>query len=114
MIKISTDEAYAFDYLSILETKCDILNSTNESIEIIRNEIISQIGIDIFNTIIKSKQYESLYQCNYELFLLIDNVRRGDDIQAICVDNMNMKRFHLKKDLQDTFFNNNLTEIKNG
>jgi hypothetical protein len=114
MITISTDEAYAFDYLSILETKCDILNSPNDSIEFLRNEMVNQIGIDLFNKIIKSKQYKLLYECNYELFLLIDKVRSGDDIQAITVDDMNMRRFYLKKDLQEAFFNNNLTEIKNG
>ncbi len=115
MIKISLDEAYVFDLLSIYEVKFE--NSSdekkeiiNKSIMILSNEIKEQIGDLLFEIIIKSSEYISLKQSNREVFKLVDRANETE-LSKLTAD-ANYKRYVEKTKLQHKFFDNKLTEIK--
>ena len=117
LLKISLDEGYVFDILSILEVKCDIFN--DEKFEISSNarsfleyEIFQQIGIENFSQIIKSEQYKNLKQANLETFRMVDLAQNSIGL-ARDVDSANYERYLCKKRLQETFFEASLTELKN-
>jgi hypothetical protein len=112
MINLLVDEAYAFDYLAILEVKKNLYcseqkeNTHNECKQFLLNQLKN------FKEIIISKEYKDLYDINLFTFNLIDKLREGKEITALEIDNANMERFYKKKALQDKFFTNPLTEEK--
>ena len=117
MLTISLDEAYVFDILSILEVKCDIF--TGEKYEIsskahnfLKCEIVDQIGIENFQKIINSLEYQNLKNANLETFRMVDLARESNGL-AKDVDAANYERYLCKKILQETFFEISLTEVKN-
>ena len=117
MLKISLDEGYVFDILSILEVKCDIftdekLKVSSEARSFLEHEIIQQIGIESYRKIIESIEYKNLKQSNLETFRMVDLARASDGL-AKEVDAANYERYLCKKILQETFFEDSLTEIKN-
>ena len=117
MIKLSLDEAYCFDYLSILETKC--IKKNEQNIELNNNkinciyEIMNQIGTELYDKIINSSEYKELFNINYKLFSIIDEVKKGG-VDAINIDNLNYFRFLAKKKIQEKFFGTKVREIKLG
>lgn len=117
MIKISLDEAYVFDILSIYQVK--INNFDGEKLEItlsamsdLVEEIIEQIGILKYNEVISSREYQELVKANQKVFSLVDIVRNDTGL-AKQADDANYERYLMKIDLQKKFFNNNLKEMKN-
>ena len=80
MIKVTIDEASAFDMLSILEVKLigeyklDNVKKRklNENYELLKGEIIQQIGEDKFNEILDSEEYRFLLASNNVVFQMID------------------------------------------
>lgn len=80
MIKISLDEAYVFDLLSINQVKITksidevTLKKTRESYAKLRNEIVVQIGVNKFESIIKSQEYLSLVDANEKVFDLVERL----------------------------------------
>lgn len=120
MIKISVDEAAAFDMLSILAVKDSLfpnLEKISTNLAIMSQEIINELQGDIiFNEIISSKEYGFLYLTNLELFKLIDRIKiRGEMLgDAIAIDSLNYNRYKAKRDLQVKFFSKSLTETKIG
>jgi hypothetical protein len=115
MLKISLDEAYVFDLLSINQVK--INNSVDEnklklleSYTKLSNEIISQIGGDLFKLIIDSVEYQDLVNSNQYVFDLVDRADENE-LSKITAD-ANFDRYLKKITLQNKFFKNNLTEIK--
>ena len=113
MIKITDDEAYAFDYYSIILLKKENGVDVNKSINIIKNDIIQQIGLDLFNEIIHSNEYNNLYMSNKKTFDAVDKAKT-DSVLASYVDECNYLRMMNKKDLQNKFFSNELLETKIG
>lgn len=113
MIKISVDEAYAFDYMSILEIKLEKNYNVETIINTIKNELINQLGFKQFNEIIISEEYINLKFSNKNTFDAVDKAKT-DDILASFVDRCNYERIICKKKLQDKFFNNTLSEVKIG
>ncbi len=111
MIKISLDEASAFDMLSILNLKLKsdegLVNYNNMS-----KEIINSIGVTMYNDIRFSDEYTALYDANKKVFELVDQMNAGSDLSAIFVHKCNMQRYTAKKNLQHKFFSNSLTERK--
>ena len=105
MIKILVDEAYAFDYLSILEVK----NSE------LRNEIAAmiakQVGVMKTMNVYASEEYDRLFETNKTLFDCVERARYGT-ITAKELDEANMQRHYAKQALQKRFFQNDLTETK--
>ena len=113
MINITVDEAYAFDYYAILQIKKEYGSNVNETIEIIKSNLIDSVGLEKFNNIIDSKIYLNLYKSNKETFIAVDKAKT-DEVLASYVDKCNYKRMILKKELQNMFFSNSLSETKLG
>jgi len=114
MITLKVDEAYAFDYLSILEVK-KIFHPHKEWAEI--NEcikhIIPQIGQDLFDKIYNSEEYREMVLINSETFKLVD-LAKENKCSAKDVDIYNYKRFKAKIALQNKFFKTIVQETKIG
>lgn len=115
MIKISLDEAYVYDILSIYAVKIE--NSEGEkkqksldSFNKLSEEIQNQIGIAKHHSIINSTAYFDLKQANKEVFDLVD--RAGETYLSKLTAEANYKRYEKKIQLQTQFFNNQITEVK--
>lgn len=107
MIDIRVDEAYAFDYLSILQIKNNKDNFNN-----CRDYITDQVGKNNYDEIVRSDEYQSLVDANQEVFDLVEKIRKGETVTGLELDNANMARYYTKQALQKKFFNNELTETK--
>jgi hypothetical protein len=113
MLKITVDEAYAFDYYSILKLKRENGSDIDQVIDLIKYDIINYIGEIKFNLIINSKEYENLYLSNKNTFDAVDKAKT-DQVLASHVDRCNYLRMIHKKELQSKFFSNDLSEVKLG
>tara|TARA_B110000483_G_C18053169_1_gene487364 strand:- start:393 stop:737 length:345 start_codon:yes stop_codon:yes gene_type:complete len=113
MIKISVDEGYAFDYLSILEIKSRKIkqNKTLSSFKECKKFINSQLSGELFNKIYNSNEYSACLKANQETFNAVEKARYGK-IPSKKVDDLNMERYAAKSNLQKKFFNNELSESK--
>ena len=116
MLKISLDEGYVFDILSISQVK--IIKSSNENKQkLIHNyqelskEIINQIGLDLYSDIVASKEYQELRDANEKTFDLVDQVKNDKGLAKL-VDDSNYSRYQKKVALQNKFFNNEVKEVK--
>ena len=111
MIDLLVDEAYAFDYLSILHVKKTI----NEKVESIWKDcffyIQKQIGNKLMQEIIHSIEYKNMIEANQITFDAVEKARYGS-ITAKEVDEANMLRYKRKCELQNKFFLENIKEIK--
>lgn len=114
MIKISVDEGYAFDCLSILEVKNRFSPSeeSGEKLRVFEKNIKDQIG-PVFFTIKASKEYGNLYKTNEFLFAKIDESKKGR-VPASYIDYLNWVRFIHKSSINDSFFKDTSKEIKLG
>lgn len=118
MLKISLDEGYVFDILSISQVK--IIKSSNENKQkLVHNyqelskEIINQIGLDLYSDIVASKEYQELRDANEKTFDLVDQVKNEKGLAKL-VDDSNYSRYQKKTALQNKFFNNEVKEVKIG
>lgn len=112
MINIKVDEAYAYDYLAILDVKKkkNLNNSAKVFNECFLN-IEKQVGDSLHAQIINSKEYENLLNANLQTFEGVEKARYGL-ISAKELDNYNMQRYICKKELQKKFFNSEVLEQK--
>ena len=115
IIKVSLDEAYVFDLLSIYAVKID--NSDGEkkrqsekNYNLLSNEIIESIGIDKFTDIILSDEYKDLVDANQIVFELVDRAKENKLAKATA--DANYERYIKKIELQQKFFETKITEIK--
>lgn len=112
---LKVDWAYAFDYLSILEVKAgrDIYNEskTNAFYEC-WNHIISQLGKAKTQEVLDSKEYDELLKANENGFDAVERARQDERFLAWQLDEINMKRYPIKKALQAKFFSAELIEQK--
>ena len=113
MIKITVDEAYAFDYYSILELKNQNGSQVDHIINVIKSDLTEQIGLEKFNLIIESEEYSRLYASNKKTFEAVDKAKT-DEVLASYVDECNYLRMIHKRELQNKFFSSCLSEIKLG
>ena len=112
MINLLVDEAYAFDYLSILSIKKAINSQTQIIYLECLDNLSKQIDEKIFFEILSSSEYMSLLLINQEVFDAVEQARYGN-ISAKEVDEKNMKRHHAKQQLQNKFFSSHaITEFK--
>lgn len=112
MINLKVDEAYAFDYLSILEVKESYLGSQVLYGGVAR-ALKHEVGAKKYNDVINSKEYRALYEANDKIFWMLEQLRTSNySIDARLIDNLNMERFKVKKALQEKFFENKITEVK--
>ena len=115
MIKISLDEAYVYDILSIYAVKIensdgDKRQKSLDSFNALSQEIQKQIGVDKHHSIINSSAYFDLKHANKEVFDLVD--RAGETALSKQTAEANYKRYLKKAELQTKFFNNEVTEVK--
>jgi len=112
MINLNVDEAYAFDYLSILDIKKNINQNCHKMWSNSFNFIKNQIGEEKMNEIINSKEYKNMIETNQLTFDAVEKARFGKQITAKEVDDANMLRHKRKLELQTRFFHNILMEYK--
>ncbi len=115
MIKVSLDEAYVFDLLSIYAVKIDNSDSekkrqSEKNYNLLSNEIIESIGIDKFTDIILSDEYKDLVDANQIVFELVDRAKENKLAKATA--DANYERYIKKVELQQKFFQTKITEIK--
>ena len=112
MINLEVDEAYAFDYLSILQVKNHLFPSKYkmEAYEKCCSFLNKQL--ENYDFIISSEEYKNLYEINKVTFDLVDQVRNNIPITAKSVDDANMERYYCKLALQKKHFLNQLVEEK--
>lgn len=113
MIKITVDEAYAFDYYSILELKYSNGHIPESYLEKTKQDLYTGIGTELTHKILHSTQYKNLKHANWLTFEAVDKAKI-DEVTASYVDKCNYQRMLAKKDLQNTFFNTQLLETKIG
>ncbi len=118
MLKISLDESFVFDLLSILDVKMGKASGKNYtkvelSFEKMSSEIIQQIGKIKYEEIISSCEYESLFHANGIVFDLVDKAKQDNGIGKE-MDNANYMRYLRKTDLQKKFFDDEVSEVKIG
>lgn len=113
MINIPVDEAYAFDYLSILELKLDNNYIPESRVKEVADVIISQIGKSLFDDIKSSIEYKNLYDANQLTFNAVDDAKT-DKCTASYVDKCNYQRMIKKRELQEKWFDNSINETKIG
>jgi hypothetical protein len=117
MLKISLDEAYVFDMLSVFDVKIKKLTGekllfTLEKYTDMVNEVINQIGADKYNVITLSAEFKSMIDSNLKVFELIDESKNDTGLAKI-TDDANYERHIAKMALQKRFFDTELTEVKN-
>jgi len=117
MLKISVDEAYVFDMLSVFDVK--LKNLTGEKLlktigkySDMREEVIDQIGKDKYNQITSSIEYQKMVYANQRVFDLIDESKNDTGLAKI-TDDANYERHVAKMAFQKRFFDTELTEVKN-
>jgi len=115
---ITLDWASIFDILSVYNVKINLCSGekaiANEKLfSNLAEEIKRQIGHDNFFQIIGSNFYEDLYNCNLEIFILVDKVKESPELGKE-IDEKNFERHKIKKALQKHFFGSDLNEIKVG
>lgn len=113
MIKISVDEAYAFDYYSILDLKYNSGYIPLSVLEVTKNDLIDSLGVEKVEAILKSEEYADLYAANRLTFEAVDKAKE-DKVAASYVDKCNYKRTLSKRALQQKHFNNEISEVKIG
>lgn len=113
MIFLPVDEAYAFDYLSILHIKFVKGGITKDTFQIAEEHISRQVGDYRYLKIIGSKEYRDLVDANIETFEAVDKAKTNE-VTAKYVDDCNYKRMVCKRKLHEKFFGGNLMEQKIG
>jgi hypothetical protein len=101
-IYLLVDIGYAFDYYSVLEIKQKLNLLSSDTLDLVKQDLISQLDKDSFNSIIESKEYKELLDANQKTFDAVELARYGN-ITAKEVDDCNMLRYNAKIALQRTF-----------
>jgi hypothetical protein len=112
MINLEVDEAYAFDYLSILQVKNNLFPSECKMAAFEKCSSFLKGQLENYDLIIGSEEYKNLYEINKVTFDLVDQVRNNIPITAKSVDDANMERYYCKLALQKKHFSNELVEQK--
>ena len=116
MIKLTIDEAAAYDILSIMAIKAGVDKTLLWQLVRIADEIVEQVTFEKHEAIVTSPEYLTLRAANQRVFDLIDGIKtRGEQLgDAKAIDDANYARFLAKKALQAKWFDNPLTERKLG
>jgi hypothetical protein len=112
MINLNVDEAYAFDYLSILEIKKEKSSNNTQWLDCwlyLQNQFESQKWLSM----IHSEEYKNMIKANLLTFDAVDKAK-NNEVTAQHVDYCNYQRHTAKQNFQKKFFNNNLCELKIG
>lgn len=113
MVNLFVDEAYAFDYLSILEIKKNINKENTKAWSFCYDYLMKQFEYHRWMVMINSEEYKNMVKANFLTFDAVDKAK-NNLVTAQYVDQCNYQRYIAKKDFQSKFFNNNLNENKIG
>lgn len=113
MINLLVDEAYAFDYLSILEIKKNISLANDRSWSICYSYLQSQFDTEKWQSMINSDEYKKMIEANTLTFEAVDKAKKNQ-VAARDVDFCNYKRYVAKQKFQIKFFKIDVSEIKIG
>lgn len=119
MIKISVDESFGYDLISIAQVKFlkSPSNATIANLERLLGEMESQIDPLLHKRVLSSPEYADLRDANLYLFEIFDEMKLPGKTECydLKADRLNYRRFECKKALQAKFFPNSaLTEVKLG
>ena len=113
MISLNVDEAYAFDYLSILEVKKQKSFSAVEAWSKCCVHLQTQFDSEKWFSIINSEEYENMIKANELTFIAVDKAK-NNEVTAQYVDYCNYQRHAAKQNFQKKFFTSDLSELKIG
>lgn len=113
MISLNVDEAYAFDYLSILEVKKQKSFSAVEAWSKCCVHLQTQFDSEKWFSIINSEEYENMIKANELTFIAVDKAK-NNEVTAQHVDYCNYQRHVAKQNFQKKFFTSDLSELKIG
>lgn len=113
MISLNVDEAYAFDYLSILEVKKQKSASSSEAWSKCYVHLQKQFDSEKWFSMITSEEYHNMMKANELTFNAVDKAK-NNEVTAQHVDYCNYQRHLAKQEFQKKFFNNGLKEQKFG
>lgn len=121
MINIPVDEARAFDELIIHTLKLMHGKYTDVTLYAAANALNAAIargvGVNLFNTVYGSAEYENLFRLNSQVFDAINRLKTDGEWPgaALEIDGLNYQRYLAKQALQKRFFPETpLTERKMG
>jgi hypothetical protein len=113
MISLQVDEAYAFDYLSILEVKKQKSSSAIEAWSKCYFNLQTQFDSEKWFLMINSEEYKNMVKANELTFDAVDKAK-NNEVTAQYVDYCNYQRHTAKENFQKKFFASNLSELKIG
>ena len=113
MISLNVDEAYAFDYLSILFLKRERSMEAYTTWEECCLFLKKQLGEDLYNKIINSLEYKNILDANQKTFNMVD-LAKDNQCTAQDVDKCNYERYKAKITFQNKFFTTKISETKIG
>ena len=113
MINLLVDEAYAFDYLSILEVKKQKSSISNDAWAKCYAYLQNQFDNEKWLHMMHSKEYENMIKANELTFDAVDKAK-NNEVTAQHVDYCNYQRHIAKQNFQKKFFTSDLSELKIG
>ena len=113
MINLLVDEAYAFDYLSILEVKKEKSKTSNDTWNTCYMYLKNQFDSQKWLSIINSEEYKDMIKANQLTFIAVDKAK-NNEVTAQYVDYCNYQRHAAKQNFQKKFFTSDLSELKIG
>lgn len=113
MINILVDEAYAFDYLSILDIKKNKTPSGYDAWLKCYTHLQNQFDSNKWFSMIYSQEYIDMVSANLLTFEAVDKAK-NNNVSAKYVDECNYQRHLAKQNFQKKFFNSDLSEKKIG
>jgi len=113
MISIEVDEAYAFDYLSILQIKKQKPSLSNDAWHKCYMHLQNQFDPEKWLLMINSDEYKNIIKANELTFDAVDKAK-NNEVTAQHVDYCNYQRHTAKQNFQKKFFTSDLSELKIG
>lgn len=113
MINLLVDEAYAFDYLSILEVKKQKSSTNNKAWLDCWSHLQNQFEPEKWLSMIYSQEYKNMIKANLLTFEAVDKAK-NNEVTAQYVDYCNYERYIAKQNFQKKFFIDSLQEQKIG
>lgn len=113
MVNLLVDEAYAFDYLSILDIKRKKKSENYDAWINCYKYLKYQFDDDKWLSIIYSEEYKNMIKANELTFDAVDKAK-NNEVTAQYVDQCNYQRYLAKNNFQKIFFNSALSETKIG
>ena len=113
MILLQVDEAYAFDYLSILEVKKQVSGPMIQVWSKCYSHLQFQFDAEKWFLMINSEEYKNMIKANQLTFNAVDKAK-NNEITAQNVDYCNYQRHIAKQNFQKKFFASDLSELKIG